>query len=227
MFNRILILAIPFFLFFNSCTETLEPEYINKYDPKSSQYTPTPAEYLSMQLSDSPLGFEIRWNDKSFGESGFEIERRDTDNPEYITVGRVFADTTHFLDVFIPKLNIRYFYRIKTTTANGKFSYSDVVTYFSAIFLGPTALSVEHQSSNSIILYWVSRTSLANGYHIKLREPNIQGSNFEIVSTVGKDIDHYLIDNLDTTKVYELKVTAFNSIYNYEADSQTNIFVEF
>lgn len=227
MFNRILVLAIPAFLFFNSCTETMEPEYINKYDPKSSEYTPTAPEYLSLQLSESPLGFEIRWKDKSFGESGFEIERKDTDNPEDINVGKVSADTTHFLDAFIPKLKIRYFYRIKTTTANGKFSYSDVVTYFTEIFLGPTALVVEHQSNNSIILYWVGRTSLAEGYYVKLREPNISGSNFNIIATVGKDIDHYLIENLDTTKVYELKVTAFNSIYNYEADSQTSVLVDF
>ena len=204
MLKRFLILALPVFLSLNTCTETLEPEYTNDYDPKSSSYNPTPAAYLSMRFSDSPYGFEINWTDKSLGESGFEIERRDTENPEYITVGSVSADTTHFLDIFIPKLNIRYFYRIKTITTYGNCSYSGVVNYYTAIFLGPTALTVEHQNSNSIILYWVNRTSLADGFYIKMREPNIQGSIFETIGTVGKDIDQFLIKNMDTTNVYVL-----------------------
>ncbi|MBK7501217.1 MAG: hypothetical protein IPI19_19635 [Ignavibacteriales bacterium] len=129
MLKYLLLSIFIILLMFNSCTESLEPEYFNLYSPKSNNYKPTAIDSLSLKFIFVDMGIELTWSDNSNGESIFEIERRDAPSVEFIKVGEVLPTLQVTLIVFIPSLNAHYEYRIKTISSNDNYSYSEVVRY--------------------------------------------------------------------------------------------------
>ncbi|MBK7499767.1 MAG: hypothetical protein IPI19_11855 [Ignavibacteriales bacterium] len=219
MLKYLLLSIFIILLMFNSCTESLEPEYFNPHDPKSNNYKPTAIDSLSLKFIFVDMGIELTWSDNSNGESIFEIERRDAPSVEFIKVGEVPANSTSYFDSFIPSLNAHYEYRIKTISSNDNYSYSEVVRYSHDIFSKPTSLSVVHQNTGSLKLSWIDSNTIEDGFIIKMRKPNIPGSNFEVIGNVGKDINLFIVTDLDTNIVYEFSVTAFNSYYQAGCDT--------
>lgn len=203
----------------NSCTDSLEPEYLNYHDPQSTNYIPTSVDSLSLSFNFDEMRIELTWSDNSHGELVFEIERRVAPNVEFIKVGEAPANSTSYFDNFIPSLNANYTYRIKTISSNGNFSYSETVGYSHNIFSKPTSLSVAHQNIGSLKLSWIDRNTIEDGFIIKMRDPKIPGSSFEVIGNVDKDVNQFIIEGLDTNNVYEFSVTAFNSYYQVSCDT--------
>lgn len=203
----------------NSCTDSLEPEYLNYHDPQSTNYIPTSVDSLSLSFNFDEMRIELTWSDNSHGELVFEIERRVAPNVEFIKVGESQANSTSYFDNFIPSLNANYTYRIKTISSNGNFSYSETVGYSHNIFSKPTSLSVAHQNIGSLKLSWIDRNTIEDGFIIKMRDPKIPGSSFEVIGNVDKDVNQFIIEGLDTNNVYEFSVTAFNSYYQVSCDT--------
>jgi hypothetical protein len=210
-------------LILNSCADTITPEY-NILDPKNPNYSPTAPKIGVVSFSSIPIGIKIIWIDNSLGEIKFEIERSDSINNNFIKVGEVPADSNLFIDTFVPKLNHLYYYRIKAISENGKFTSSPERTYLTNMFNAPTSLKIIHQNSSSVTLTWVDQSPFEDGFTIKMREVKNPVSNFEILDSVEQNVRGLIIENLDTTKIYEYKVTAFNSYYQVDSDIISSIF---
>ncbi len=202
-----------------SCTDTLEPEFVNSLDPKSENYNPTPASDIIIDWSYNPIGLEISWSDNSLGEIGFIIERKDTKNPQFVEAGFVQADSNKFFDAFIPDIFSTYEYRIKTLTEYGSFTYSSESHFVMDVIKRPSDLKVDHISNSSLILRWKNNSQYAESFQIKLRDKNEVGQDYNIVGEVDKNTSYFTVEGLDSTKVYELKLTLVNNHYELDCDS--------
>jgi hypothetical protein len=159
---------------------------------------------------------DLSWNDISYGESGFEIERRQGSTGAYTLIGTTDADTESFSDMGLQDSSV-YFYRARAYKHGINSGYSREAHAPAA----PSGLSVKWVSASQIDLSWQDNSSHEAGFKIE-RKTGYEGGYAEI-ATVNSDVTSYSDTGLSMVLEYLYRVQAYHaggiSLYSNEAIS--------
>lgn len=134
----------------NSASPEMSFLYITNYNSTTSDHLPiyatfnfeikSPTELIAK--TDTYDKATLTWKDNTTNETGFEIERS-TDGTTFTKIGDVAVNTTAFTNDNL-KDGVKYFYRLRTITPEGKSKYSNVaeVTTTKILASEPTELNL-------------------------------------------------------------------------------------
>ena len=88
----------------------------------ASPATPLPPSNLTLTNLNTNY-VKVTWNDQSFTEDNFELERSSTDESNYTTLTTLLKNVTTFVDKTVA-YGQKYFYRVKAVNTNGSSPYA-------------------------------------------------------------------------------------------------------
>ncbi|HKI77945.1 MAG TPA: fibronectin type III domain-containing protein [Ignavibacteriaceae bacterium] len=205
--RALIIILLSFFSF--SCDQLTSVNYNNIHDPASENYIPTAPGSLKIN-SITENSISIEWTDKSSGEKGFIIERKESGgNSEFQVIDSVDANINSYINNFEVKAEITYSYRIKSTAQKNQSDYSSIATA-RLKFDPPTDLTFTSiQNSNNVLLTWKDKCNFESGFKIQQKIQN-EDVDFTTIASVNSNITSFLLTSLDTTKSYSFRVFAFS-----------------
>ena len=183
-------------------------------------------------------GFEqvqLSWEDNSFDEYGFELERKEGDslsgNP-YILVGNISPNVTSFVDPTVIDSSI-YTYRIRAFNNYGYSAYSNLAQVLAWVPVEIMSFSA-NVIDNDIELSWLTASEINNsGFELeRLKDYKIKKSqDWKVIGFVQgngttTEIQHYsFVDkNLTSGKYqYRLKQIDYDGSYEYSSVVEAEI----
>jgi titin len=124
----------------------------------------------------------LSWQDNSYNESSYHIERRYSDG-SWSEIGSTAGNYTSYTDKKI-YANRTYFYRIRAYGGGSYSGYSDEVSVEVNGLTpnAPTNLRVTENSDTSVTLRWSDNSSDEFGFKIERRR---SGGSYSQIATVG------------------------------------------
>lgn len=146
----------------------------------------------------------VSWTDNSIVEDGFRIQMSMNPNIGFSTIKTVPTNTTSTTIYHPFQKNNVYYFRIFSVKGSEE---SDYVTSqgFSFVMNPPSNLMMENISDNSIKLKWTSNCYFTNKHRI---ERSALNGIWNEIAVTGQNINEYIDSYLDTSEVYEYRVTA-------------------
>ncbi|MBC8465625.1 fibronectin type III domain-containing protein, partial [bacterium] len=151
---------------------------------------------------------DLNWTDNSDNESGFDIERLDPENPNWIPLIRLDDDITRYTDENVePRL--RYDYRVRAFNDIGVSGWSNVALALvpPPAIIAPTDLSASPVSFESISVNWVIHSNNEDGFIIE-RHEGVEGE-FEAVGEVNSRVNRFIDSGLVRGGTYTYRIKAF------------------
>lgn len=170
---------------------------------------PIPAANLRL-VSSTATAVGIEWEDRSFNESGFIIERSLGDGP-FTRIATTLPDVTSFLDEGLSAGTVYRYRVIATTGLDAEPSNVIEVTTRSvdAPPLPPASFQVIPISANSLRLTWFRQADDAIGYRI---ERSLVGGEWDEIALTGPAAVSYTDRGLLPGTHYQYRITAFNGL---------------
>jgi titin len=166
----------------------------------------------------------VTWADASGNETGFEIERSQTTDSDFILVTTTEANITTYSDVSLAAGSI-YFYRVRAINDVGNSAYTaeTSVTTLPLPPAAPTNLTVVAESSTQANLTWHDHSD--NETAFQLERSLSADANFAIIATLAPDVTTHSDVTLSANTSYVYRVRAINaggsSAYGAEATTTT------
>jgi subtilisin family serine protease len=161
---------------------------------------------------------DLSWNDISYEESGFEIERRKGPTGSYTPIATINADTETFSDTGLQEPSV-YYYRARAFKDGIESGYSREAHAPPA----PSNLTAKWVYPSQIDLTWQDNSSHENGFKIE-RKTSSRGTYAEI-ARVDSDVTCYSDTGLSKGLLYLYRVRAYHScgisLYSNEAMGTT------
>jgi len=161
---------------------------------------------------------DLSWNDISYGESGFEIERRQGPAGSYTTIATINANTETFSDTGLQEPFV-YYYRARAFKDGIESQYSREAHAPTA----PSNLTAKWVYPSQIDLSWQDNSSHEDGFKIE-RKTDSSGT-YSDVATVDSDVTSYSDTGLSEGLLYLYRVRTYHSggisLYSNEASSTT------
>ena len=145
---------------------------------------------------------QLRWEDRSFNESAFELERRVADG-SFEAVASLGAGTTAYRDESLAS-GTSYGYRVRARNAGGVSDWSNAVTVTTAGGSPPTDLTVTVLSSSSVRLDWQDGTDGELGYDVEAATFD----GFAPVADAPADATSLVVDGLLSEVAYRFRIRA-------------------
>jgi len=166
----------------------------------------------------------LTWEDRSFSEFGYEIQRRVEGESTFDSIATVSADDTGFTDGnLIPETS--YEYRIAGWNEAGDGSWSESVlgiTKPRSVYApdGPTYLQVSAQGNESVTLIWEDNADNENNFIIDRKASGDPG--FKSVKSLPENshewVDSVLSEGLTYLyRVYAVNDSGFSTFTNIES----------
>lgn len=179
---------------------------------RANSQTINPPSNLEAESEDSSY-IKVKWDDNSFNEEGFFVERAqvlDTSSWEVIDV--VPQNSEIYFDYWVTR-GMKYYYRVFAYNGTIHSGYSNVD---SAILLGdpyvipaaPTDLQVKNITQTSVTIQWTDNAQNEIGFVVARRGQN--DLFFHYIDTVAADILTYQEVGLTPDNSYFYKVCSFN-----------------
>ncbi len=164
---------------------------------------------LTVEAPDSRAAV-LSWDDNSVDETGFNIERRDAEHPDWEQVGSSLENEATYRDVEVYP-TWTYEYRVNAYNESGDSDYSNVVE--ATIPDGPprepgnlTAVPLSH---DRIQLAWRDRSVNEDGFIVERRLAGEE--QFTIVTVdVPPDADVYIDTDLEAETTYQYRMKAYS-----------------
>ncbi len=194
----------------NSATTSEDEPYQEPYEEQ------IPASPSQLQGGESEEGvIELTWDDNSYNESGFVIERSE-DGSTFVIIAEVSADIQTYIDEGL-QAGTQYYYRIKAVNAEGGSNYTaqfDITTSEAAIApLAPSNIQATAQSAGSIRISWQDNSDNETGFLIERADDvNGQPGGFAQIATAGSNSQSYLNTGLVAQTTYHYRVRAYNAV---------------
>ncbi|MGM0474624.1 MAG: fibronectin type III domain-containing protein [Bacteroidota bacterium] len=207
--------------FYRVCAtiESIQSDYSNETSAITALFAPTGLN--ASVISDSSI--QLAWNDNSYRETGYRIERSLNADTGYVDIGTTLSDGTFYNDQGLTD-GREYFYRICAFNSLCNSDYSDPAAAITEL-AAPTALSANALDANSILLSWVDNSESETGYRIE-RADSPGTAYSEIVFTSTNEVsytDEGLIENTE----YFYRIFASNPMkssgYSNEVSATTKI----
>lgn len=170
----------------------------------------------------SQTRIDLSWQDNSFSESGFVIERRTGGDP-FVPIAAVGPNVTSYPDTGL-SAGTTYFYRVRATSPSGDSPYSDEAAGATLPNppAAPTDLTATVAGPHRIDLAWTDRSTDETGFRI---ERSVAGASFLPLVTVDANVTTYSDTGLQAGTRFTYRVLASNSggdsAYSNEASATT------
>jgi subtilisin family serine protease len=189
---------------------------INAYRSLLNDTLAAPANFYATAISVNQI--DLSWNDISYGESGFEIERRQGPTGSYTPIATINANTETFSDTGLQEPFV-YYYRARAFKDGIESGYSREAHAPPA----PSNLTAKWVYPSQIDLNWQDNSSHEDGFKIE-RKTGSRGTYSEIV-TVDSDVTSYSDTGLSEGLLYLYRVRTYHSggisLYSNEASTTT------
>ncbi len=171
----------------------------------------------------SSFGIELTWEDNSYNETGFRIERRTTGS-SYRQIATVGENTTAYTNTDLAS-GIKYYYRVRAYNTDGNSAYSNEVSATTAIIPdAPSDLTATVTSESRIELSWEDNSYNETGFKIERKK---SGGSYTRIATVDKNVTNIINTGLAGNTKYYYRVSAYNaagdSAYSNEVSLTTGI----
>ncbi len=167
---------------------------------------------------------EVRWNDNSNDEVGFEIQRKHQYQSAYLHWNCKDENSTayaYFQDSIDATLQRTYTYRVRATNKAGISSFSN--TYSASIPYtvpdAPTDLAGQSPTlEQNVHMSWVNHATNALYNYLERRIPGETG--WQVIATLSFNADTYSDNDAQAGKTYQYRVRAGNPL-GYSSYSDT------
>jgi alpha-tubulin suppressor-like RCC1 family protein len=181
---------------------------INRYVPCPLGGSAVPSSLNASVISCSQI--KLSWNDNSYNETGFIIERKTGSTGTWEAIVTINLNSTSYLDSGLD-IGTSYYYRIMSYNAFGN-SIPSAESVAIPILLAPINLNMAVISSSQINLAWIDKSPDETGFTIE-RSYNGTGSFYQI-GTVGANTALYSDNTVTPGNLYYYRVQAYNDITN-------------
>ena len=153
-------------------------------------------------LNDSQV--QIDWSDINGFESGFTIERMSDHDLKWKVVGHTGANDMSLIDDSL-SVTREYSYRIKANSTNHTSEFSSPLSVRTS-FPAPTNLNISESAISTVLFSW-DDIDFEEGYTLQYIT---DGDIDTIIIQLGQNENFYEIMDVDTNRVYHLKLYAFS-----------------
>ena len=155
---------------------------------------------------------KLTWTDNSDDETGFIVERGDSESGPYSVLPAVGPNVTELSDTGLTS-NTAYYYRVrayKADTSNIDSECSNVsgATTFSLPPSAPTDLKAAAVTDAQINLSWTDTSANEEGFKV---ERKTSTTDFQEIVAVGADITAYADTGLESGVTYTYRIRAYNN----------------
>ncbi|MEQ9423214.1 MAG: T9SS type A sorting domain-containing protein [Cyclobacteriaceae bacterium] len=178
----------------------------------------TPDTLIATAISSNSI--RLDWADVSTTETGFRVERSNSESGGFFEVGETVANDTSFLDTGLPRPNTVYFYRVRTYTdvEGGSTIFSDYTNIAKDTTLAPdppSDVTLVSVAARTVTISWTDNTSSESEFVIErsLSDPIA----FSQVGVVDEDVVEFESTSLEpnTTYLFRVAATVFNESTEY------------
>ncbi|GEM_PF-4086925 len=168
------------------------------------------------------MSIELQWDDTTFFEDGFEIERSLDGVTGWTFIAPAPPSSGNSGSVTYQdgslQPNTQYFYRVRAYNQLANSGYSNVASATTAdvVPAAPSNLEAAALSDTQIRLTWTDNATNETGFHIY----RIEGMSNTLVGTVGADVTTFDDSGLSPNTAYSYLVRAYNDV-GESGDSNT------
>lgn len=154
----------------------------------------------------------LRWKDNSDNETGFQIERRLTTDPDesFALVATAPKNAVEFVNTGLVS-NTSYTYRLRAVNTNYQSDYSNnrIIRTQPDLPLAPSALQVViNPDSASFTISWTDNSTSEDGFQLWKSLNADEGYN--LLATIGPDTVTYIDQEVSVGTRFYYRVRAFN-----------------
>ena len=221
----------------NSYTDGgIVPNHVYKYQVTAYNdfgESPVSIQQIVPTVPDAPDGLQavspeatsvtLYWNDNSFSEDQFMIERQ-SGGGGFALINSVSGYFTTFTDATVVS-GVTYQYRIYAENDAGNSTYSNTVTITAGniIFPAPVNVNASASSASEINLSWTDNCSGESGFFIEQAES--ETGPYRLIGTSAANATSFTVTDLGPVKTYWYRVMAFsadgNSPYSVPVSATT------
>jgi hypothetical protein len=159
-------------------------------------------------ISSSSTSISLNWLDNTSDESGFIIERRTLENPEWSELARAIDNITSHEDLELTP-SVTYHYRVKAFNPIATSIPSNVSSAM-PVLAAPSGLGARATSSTEITLHWLDNSDDEIGF--KIERQTLSDPDWTEIVQVSEDITSFADQELTHSMTYNYRVKAYNSI---------------
>lgn len=180
-----------------------------------------PANLTGTALSTSSV--KLDWEDKSFNENEFIIERKASGQASFAQIATVAANAASYTDGNL-QADTQYLYQVKARNSFGSSAYAGPVTVQTkpAIVLpmAPTGLKADTVTSVNVVLSWQDNSDNETGFKI---EKATGSGSFTELAAVGSGVASYNDTSVIQGNKYSYQVRAYNGQGNSAYSNAINV----
>jgi len=155
-------------------------------------------------------GVQVSWGFTN-NETGFILERKDSEESEWIEVIRPDMNEGSIVDPDAP-VDTLVSYRVAAFNGEGVSEYSQEILVSTVAM--PTNLTGDAPSPTEITLTWDDNSEIETGYEVQRFVPAANGNpaRWDTIATLGADIETYTDTELKAKTAYTYRVRAFDEL---------------
>jgi fibronectin type 3 domain-containing protein/regulation of enolase protein 1 (concanavalin A-like superfamily) len=194
------------------------PALTDNYRPASGSVPTAPTSLTSTAIAATSV--TLRWTDNSNNETGFLIERQNTDG-SWSQIGSVGANINTHQATGLTS-GTAYAFRVRAQNASGPSGYSNTynVTTTLTAPAAPSSLGTTALSATAVRLTWTDNATNEAGYRI---ERQIGAGAWVSIDTVGTNITLYVDYSALPSTSYSYRVVAYNAAGSSSASNTSSV----
>jgi len=192
-------------------------------NPVSGPTLSAPINLTATALSDNQV--QLTWLDSCTIETGFLIQKSESDSGSWVTVGETAINITDFRVTGLDE-GTEYKYRVQTLGFESTSDPSEVASVTTLAFPPSNLIALQDLVTFiKITLTWTDLSTKETGYQIQRK----LGSNdlYEFLVELDADVEEYIDESLDSNTTYDYQVRAMidtvGSMWSDDASANTTI----
>jgi hypothetical protein len=185
------------------------PRWQGILDYLSSRQTPVPPN----ELFGSPVSahsVQLRWNDNSTNETGFELERKNASAPTFQLAASLTSGASLYLDAGL-EIGKSYRYRLRAINSSGPSEYSNEILVMlpsveTTVPETPREAVASQWGASVLRLTWRDTSTTETKFVIERRDPN--STEFAPIGEVDPNSSVYIDSGLNAAETCTYRVSA-------------------
>ncbi len=172
---------------------------LSKFNTRAVSITLFKPDFLRFEFVNEQQ-IKVSWQDAIPFETGFELERQIGDSA-FTKIVSLPANAVEYLDHITLKNSTNYNYRIRAVK-NSQYSPYETNTPRPFVISTPDSLSIQHLSSNAVVLFWRHYSQLISAFIVERN----QGQDFVEIGRVAATTKRFQDTMLDSSRSYQYRV---------------------